>query len=119
MACLWRQLGPDASAWQRHSRSTETEFFLGDDPRAAAEAFEEAVLEAERTLDEVEANRNPKRRKRKRKNHKKFPAHLPRYEKIVDLPDDEKEGKAFIGYDEVETHGDRTLVFEETSEKLV
>ncbi len=81
----------------------QMQFDFGDDPDAAAEAHEEAVLEAERTLDEVEANRNAKRRKRKRKNHKKFPEHLPRYEKIVDLPEDEKEGKAFIGYDEVET----------------
>jgi hypothetical protein len=75
---------------------------FGDDPEAAALALEEAVLEAERTLDEVESKRKSKR-KRKPKRSKKFPEHLPRCEKIVDLPEDEKEGLEFIGYDEVET----------------
>jgi transposase len=76
---------------------------FGDNAEAAAEALEEAVLEAERTLDEIESNRKAKRRRRKPKRNNKFPEHLPRYDKIIDLPDDEKQGKEFIGYDEVET----------------
>jgi len=76
---------------------------FGDDPAAAAEALAEAVLEAEQTLEEVESRRKRKRRKQKRGRDEKFPAHLPRYEKIFDLPDDQKAGKTFLGYDEVET----------------
>lgn len=69
---------------------------------AAAEALAEAVLEAERTIEEVESRRQAKR-KPPRRGHEKFPAHLPRYEKIIDLSDEEKVGKTFLGYDEVET----------------
>ena len=70
---------------------------------AAVEAFAEAVLEAERTLEEVESQRKAKRQKQQRKRSEKFPEHLPRYEKIVDLLPEEKAGKKFLGYDEVET----------------
>jgi len=76
---------------------------FGDDAAAAVEALAEAVLEAEQTLEEVESRRTVKRQKQKRGRDEKFPAHLPRYEKIVDLPDDQKAGKTFLGYDEVET----------------
>lgn len=72
------------------------------DGAAAAEALAEAVLEAERTLEEAESKRQAKRQ-RKKPRDEKFPAHLPRYEKIVDLPEEEKAGKTFLGYDEVET----------------
>jgi transposase len=75
---------------------------FGDDAAAAAEALAEAVLEAEQTLEEVESKRKAKRRK-PRVGSEKFPEHLPRYEKIVDLPEEQKAGKTFIGYDEVET----------------
>jgi len=63
----------------------------------------EAVLEAEQTIEEAETKRKTKRKQRQRRHNKKFPEHLPRYEKVVDLPEDEKAGKRFIGYDEVET----------------
>jgi transposase len=76
---------------------------FGDDAGAAAEALAEAVLEAEQTIEEAESNRKAKRHKRRRPRNEKFPEHLPRYEKIVDLPEDQKAGKKFIGYDEVET----------------
>jgi len=76
--------------------------FGEDEQGAAAEALAEAVLEAERTIEEVESRRKAKRKPRRR-GSEKFPAHLPRYEKIVDLPDEEKAGKTFLGYDEVET----------------
>ncbi len=59
--------------------------------------------QAEQTLDEVESRRTAKRQKQKRSRDEKFPAHLPRYEKIVDLPEDQKVGKTLLGYDEVET----------------
>ncbi len=75
---------------------------FGDDGDAAAEALAEAVAEAERTLEESASARKAKRHRRRR-GHEKFPEHLPRYEKIVDLPEEQKAGKRFIGYDEVET----------------
>lgn len=75
---------------------------FGDDDDAAAEALAEAVWEAERTIEEAETKRRAKRRK-PRPRSEKFPEHLPRYEKIVDLPEDQKAGKKFLGYDEVET----------------
>jgi transposase len=81
------------------------DFGDADEAAAAVEALAEAVLEAEQTIAENEARRRAKRRKRQRSGNgaQKFPEHLPRYEKIVDLPDDEKAGKTFLGYDEVET----------------
>jgi transposase len=75
---------------------------FGDDGAAAAEALAEAVLEAERTIEEVQTKRKAKRRKA-RPSSEKFPEHLPRYETIVDLAEEQKAGKNFIGYDEVET----------------
>ncbi len=75
---------------------------FGDDAAAAAEALAEAVLEAERVIEEVQNRRRAKRHK-PRLRSEKFPEHLPRYEKIVDLPEEQKAGKTFIGYDEVET----------------
>ena len=75
---------------------------FGDDAAAAAEALAEAVLEAERTIEEVAVKRRATRRKRPARSEK-FPAHLPRYEVLVDLPEEQKGGKTFIGYDEVET----------------
>jgi transposase len=75
---------------------------FGDDAHLAAEALAEAVLEAEQTIEEVETKRKAKRRKT-RVRSEKFPEHLPRYETIVDLPQEQKAGKTFIGYDEVET----------------
>ncbi|WP_436967525.1 IS66 family transposase [Allorhodopirellula heiligendammensis] len=38
-----------------------------------------------------------------RKSDRKFPDHLPRIERIVDLPEDRREGLKLIGYDEIET----------------
>ena len=76
---------------------------FGDDAESTAEALAEAVWEAQQTLEEVESRRRAKRRQPRRSSSEKFPEHLPRYEKIVDLPDEEKAGKVFLGYDEVET----------------
>jgi transposase len=74
-----------------------------DDAAGAAEALAEAVWEAERPIEEVQSRRKAKRRQPRRVAGEKFPEHLPRYEKIVDLSDEEKAGKVLIGYDEVET----------------
>lgn len=75
---------------------------FGDNAAAAAEALAEAVLEAEQTIEEVQTRRKAKRRKA-RVGSEKFPEHLPRYETIVDLPEEQKAHLTFIGYDEVET----------------
>ncbi len=75
---------------------------FGDDAAAAVEALAEAVWEAERTIEEVQTKRRAKGHK-PRVRSEKFPEHLPRYEQIVDLPEEQKAGKTFIGYDEVET----------------
>jgi len=76
---------------------------FGDDAEAATEALAEAVLEAEQTLEEAETKRKARRKQRRRRQNKKFPEHLPRYEKVVDLPEEQKAGKRLVGYDEVET----------------
>ncbi|QDU47887.1 IS66 family transposase [Gimesia panareensis] len=66
-------------------------------------ALEEAIRHAEQIArDAAESNRKCKPR-RPRRNDRKFPAHLPRYEKLVDLPKEQREGLKLIGYDEVET----------------
>jgi transposase len=69
---------------------------------AVAEALTEAVLEAERTIEEIETSRRAQRRKPRPKSET-LPEHLPRYEVIVDLPDEQKAGKVLLGYDIVET----------------
>ena len=62
---------------------------FGDDPEAAAEALAEAVLEAERTLEEFECEQRGKRRKRKlEKRDQKFPELDPldpRTERILEV----------------------------------
>ncbi|HUG92284.1 MAG TPA: IS66 family transposase [Planctomycetaceae bacterium] len=75
---------------------------FGDDTAATVEVLAEAVWEAERTIEEVQSQRRARRRKQ-RVRSEKFPEHLPRYEQIVDLPEDQKVGKVLIGYDAVET----------------
>lgn len=66
-------------------------------------ALEEAIREAEQVVAEAEQAKQARKPKRPRKGDRKFPEHLPRYERIVDLPEHQREGLKFIGYDEVET----------------
>jgi len=66
-------------------------------------ALEEAIREAEQIVQDAENGRKNRKPKPPTKSDRKFPAHYPRYERIVDLPDDKREGLKFIGYDEVET----------------
>jgi len=66
-------------------------------------ALEEAIREAEQVVADAEEEKKKRRSKRPRKNDRKFPEHLPRYERIVDLPEDKRDGLKLIGYDEIET----------------
>lgn len=66
-------------------------------------ALEEAVREAEQVVADAEQERNNRKPNRPRKDDRKFPEHLPRIERVIDLPEDKREGLKLIGYDEVET----------------
>lgn len=66
-------------------------------------ALEEAIREAEQIVEDAEQAGKPRRPKRPRCDDRKFPEHLPRYERIIDLPPERREGLKFVGYDEVET----------------
>ena len=77
---------------------------LGDSPTPEViSALEEAIAEAQVIVDQAEASRKKRRKRRPARGDRKFPEHLPRYEKIVDLPESRREGLKQIGYDEVET----------------
>jgi transposase len=64
-------------------------------------AIEEAIREAEQTVAD-DQEKKKQQAQRPRKADRKLPEHLPRSERIVDLPEDQREGLKFIGYDEVE-----------------
>lgn len=64
-------------------------------------ALEEAIREAEQVVADADEKKKRKPR-RPRKSDRKLPEHLPRSERIVDLPEDRREGLKLIGYDEVE-----------------
>ena len=64
-------------------------------------ALEEAIREAEQVVADADEKKKGKPR-RPRKTDRKLPEHLPRSERIVDLPEDRREGLKLIGYDEVE-----------------
>jgi transposase len=77
---------------------------LGDEPTPeVVSALEDAIREARQIVDDAEEAKKKRRRNRLVISDRKFPEHLPRYEKIVDLPEDRREGLELIGYDEVET----------------
>lgn len=66
-------------------------------------ALEEAIRDAEEIVATASEEHQRRRTKRPRRTDRKFPDHLPRYERVVDLPEDRREGLQLIGYDEVET----------------
>jgi len=66
-------------------------------------ALEEAIRQAEQIVQDADESSRQRKPKRPRRDDRKFPAHLPRYEKLVDLPEEQREGLKLIGYDEVET----------------
>lgn len=77
---------------------------LGDETTPeVVSALEEAVREAEQVVDDAEEKQKKRKSKPPVKNDRKFPEHLPRIERIIDLPEDRREGLKLIGYDEVET----------------
>ena len=76
---------------------------LGDEATPeVVNALEEAIREAEQTVDEAAREKQKRKQQRPGKTDRKFPDHLPRTEKIVDLPEEQREGLKLIGYDEVE-----------------
>lgn len=85
----------------------EGQLFLnfGDEPTPeVVSALEEAIREARQIVDEAEEEKKRRRRRREpKRGDRKFPEHLPRYEKTIDLPEERRNGLVFIGYDEVET----------------
>jgi len=66
-------------------------------------ALDEAIRESEQIVAAADDAKQQRRRRRPRQDDRKFPAHFPRYERIVDVPENKREGLKFIGYDEVET----------------
>lgn len=77
---------------------------LGDEATPeVVSALEEAVREAEEVVTDAEEELKKRKAKPLAKNDRKFPEHLPRIERIVDLPKEKREGLKLIGYDEVET----------------
>ena len=66
-------------------------------------ALEEALREAEQIVEDAEEEKKKRRSKRPRKDDRKFPEHLPRIERTVDLLPEQREGLTLIGYDEVES----------------
>ena len=66
-------------------------------------ALEEAIREAQQVVDDAEEGKKKRRANGPTKSDRKFPEHLPRIERIVDLPEEKREGLVLIGYDEVET----------------
>lgn len=77
---------------------------LGEAPTPEiVSALEEAIRDAQQTVDEAEEAKKKRRRNRPTASDRKFPDHLPRYQCVVDLPEEKREGLVLIGYDEVET----------------
>lgn len=65
-------------------------------------ALNDAIREAEQVVADANEKKKNGKPKRPRRDNRKFPEHLPRTERTVDLPDGRREGLKFIGYDEVE-----------------
>lgn len=77
---------------------------LGEDATVeVVDALEEALREAEQIVADAEEKQQQRRARRRRQSDHKFPEHLPRVETIIDIPEEQREGLKFIGYDEVES----------------
>ncbi len=77
---------------------------LGEAPTPeVVSALEDAIREAQQIARDAEEAKRRRRKRRPDRGDRKFPEHLPRYQRIVDLPEDRREGLTLIGYDEVET----------------
>jgi transposase len=66
-------------------------------------ALEEAIRDAEQVVESAEDEKKNRKPNRPRKDDRKFPEHLPRYERIFDIPEELREGLKFLGYDDIET----------------
>ena len=79
-------------------------FDFGDEATPeVVSALEEAIREAEQVAEQAEQDKKQRKSKRPRQGDRKFPAHLPRTERVVDLPEEQRQGLKLLGYDEVET----------------
>ena len=96
---LRRIFGPQSERFIDDPQQLKLDFNDADQVQDAINSIEEAIEEQEQQDDA--ANRKRKRRKR----HQSLPDNLPREIVNVDLPDDEKEGLTYIGYDSTETLG--------------
>ncbi len=77
---------------------------LGEEPTPEViSALEEAVRDAQSVVDEAEVHQKKRKKKLPAQGDRKFPEHLPRYETVVDIPEERRAGLKLIGYDEVET----------------
>ena len=85
---------------------TQQKLDFGDDPQTE-DAFRDALAEAEQVLDAVQTRRKAKPKPPPRSE--KFPEHLPRVEKTIDVPADQKT---------CPTHGERILIGYDTTETL-
>ena len=87
---------------------TQKKLDFGDDPQIA-DAFRDAVAEAQQVLDAVQTRRQAKPQPQSKDRSEKFPDHLPRVEKTVDAPAAQKT---------CSTHGERKLIGYDITETL-
>jgi len=77
---------------------------LGEEPTPEiVSALDEAIREAQQVVDDAVEKKKKRKKKVVSKSDRKFPENLPRYEKIVDIPEERRQGFKLIGYDVVET----------------
>jgi transposase len=77
---------------------------LGEDATPeVVDALEEAIREAEHIVADAEQKQKQRRARRPGKSDREFPEHLPRVEKIIDIPEEQREGLKLIGYDQIES----------------
>jgi transposase len=87
---------------------TQKKLDFGDDPQAE-DTFRDAVEDAKKVIHEIESRRKAKAKAKPQGRSEKFPEHLRREEKTVDVPDDKKT---------CATHGERKLIGYDTLETL-
>lgn len=98
-ALLRRIHGPKS---ERYVDPAQLNLDFGDGAQIqdAIDGIENALAEQEQEDDEAS-----QRRRRKKRRRRKLPENLPREVVDIDLPDDQKQGKKYIGYDATETLG--------------
>jgi transposase len=79
-----------------------------DGPSELSDAEQEGIIEAQAAADEASelealrrlAARRKARREKKRRGNEEFPPHIERRERMLDLPEDQKQGLKYIGVKE-------------------